>query len=120
MQESLQVQLEKSGDFLCSGGTAYGDLGKQLGGSVQQKQINLSKQQAMARKEKKGGILSNEDVEKELRVRGGDEKSGHSTRGTQDTGDTTVRSLGTEVQRRDGLAPEDLNDRAQTTGKAED
>lgn len=61
----------------------------------------------MAKKEKRGGILHNEDVEKELRTRGGGEKEGSSYRGSQDTGDDTVRGLGTPVQRNDGLAPED-------------
>lgn len=62
----------------------------------------------MARKENKGGNLHNEDIEKELRTQGGEQKTGHSYTGSQDTGDNTVRPLGTEVQRNDGLAPEDL------------
>ena len=63
----------------------------------------------MAKKENKGGNLSNEDVEKELSLRGVPNKSGRSYVGSQDTGDQTVRPLGTAVQRRDGLAPEDLS-----------
>lgn len=63
----------------------------------------------MARKENKGGILHNEDIEQELRTRGGEDQSGRSYRGSQDTGDDTVRPLGTAVQRNDGLAAEDLH-----------
>jgi hypothetical protein len=74
----------------------------------------------MAKKENKGGNLSNEDVEKELHIRGGGEKEGHSYRGVQDTGDATVRSIGTDVQRSDGLAPADLEDRHQKEGAEED
>lgn len=62
----------------------------------------------MARKENKGGNLRNEDIEKELRTQGDEQKTGRSYAGSQDTGDNTVRPLGTEVQRNDGLAPEDL------------
>jgi hypothetical protein len=64
----------------------------------------------MTRKENKGGLLTNEQVEKELQRTGGDDKSGRGYRGTQDTGDTTVRDLGTEVQREDGRPPESLDD----------
>jgi hypothetical protein len=64
----------------------------------------------MARKENKGGNLHNEDIERELRSRKGDERTGRSYTGSQDTGDNTVRPMGTEVQRSDGLAPEDLQE----------
>lgn len=64
----------------------------------------------MARKENKGGNLRNEDIERELRTRGGEEKTGRSYAGSQDTGDDTVRPMGTGVQRNDGLAPEDLQE----------
>jgi hypothetical protein len=74
----------------------------------------------MAKKENKGGNLSNEDVEKELHIRGGGEKEGHSYRGAQDTGDATVRPVGTEVQRRDGLAPEDMEDKEPKEENTED
>ncbi len=64
----------------------------------------------MTRKENKGGLLTNEQVEKELQRTGGDDKGGRGYRGTQDTGDSTVRDLGTEVQREDGRPPEELDD----------
>lgn len=64
----------------------------------------------MANKENKGGNLRNEEVEKELQVRGGAEKTGRSYAGSQDTGDDTVRSLGTGVQRADGLTPDELQE----------
>jgi hypothetical protein len=63
---------------------------------------------SMAKKENKGRSLSNEDLENELRQKGRDREDAYSYVGIQDTGDRTVRPLGTEVQRRDGLAPEDL------------
>ena len=74
----------------------------------------------MAKKENKGGNLSNEEVEKELKIRSGNETEGHSYRGVQDTGDTTVRPMGTVVQRRDGLAPEDLKERGQKDDQGEE
>jgi len=64
----------------------------------------------MARKENEGGLLSNEQVEKEVQRTGGNEKSGRGYRGSQDTGDTTVRDLGTPVQREDGRPPEKLEE----------
>lgn len=64
----------------------------------------------MARKENKGGQLTNEQVEQELQRTGGNEKSGRGYRGTQDTGDTTVRELGTQVQQEDGRPPEKLEE----------
>lgn len=57
------------------------------------------------RKEHKGGIVTNEEIEKDLAARGGGlEQNGY--RGTQDTGDKHIRSMGTEVQKRDGQALE--------------
>jgi hypothetical protein len=67
----------------------------------------------MAKKENKGDILTNEDLENELRRKSLDREEAHSYVGLQDTGDRTVRPLGTDVQRRDGLAPEDLNEEGQ-------
>ena len=64
----------------------------------------------MARKENKGGNLHNEDIERELKVQGREEKTGRSYAGSQDTGDNTVRSLGTEVQRADGSPPDELQE----------
>jgi len=64
----------------------------------------------MARKENKGGLLSNEQVERELQRTGGNDKDGRGYRGLQDTGDTTVRDLGTQVQQEDGRPPEKLDE----------
>jgi hypothetical protein len=64
----------------------------------------------MARKEHKGGQLTNEEIEKELQRTSGDDKSGYGYRGSQDTGDSTVRGLGTDVQQEDGRPPEKLDD----------
>ncbi len=64
----------------------------------------------MARKENKGGILSNEEVEQDLKAKGRDQQQpGYS--GVQDTGDKTIRSLGSEVQKRDGLPEEEEQNR---------
>ena len=72
----------------------------------------------MARKENKGGNLSNKDVEKELEIKGNSETEGGSYRGMQDTGDTTIRPIGTDVQRRDGMATEDLHKPIQNDDQA--
>lgn len=59
----------------------------------------------MAHKENKGGFLSNEEVEQDLKAKGkAENQNGYS--GSQDTGDDGVRQMGTEVQHRDGW-PED-------------
>jgi len=54
----------------------------------------------MAKKENKGGVLTNEQVEQELERSG---QQGQERKGMQDTGDQIVRQVGTEVQQRDGL-----------------
>ena len=64
----------------------------------------------MAKKENRGGILTNDQVEKEIQRTGSDDKSGQGYRGVQDTGDSTVRELGTEVQQQDGRPPEELDE----------
>lgn len=56
----------------------------------------------MAKKENKGGELTNEQIEQDLKAKGVSD-DGRGYRGTQDTGDASVRSIGTEVQKRDGL-----------------
>jgi hypothetical protein len=64
----------------------------------------------MASKERKGGMLRNEDIERELeRTGANDRKDGH-LRGTQDTGDQVVREQGTSVQRQDGTGDADEKD----------
>ena len=60
----------------------------------------------MAKKENKGGILSNEQVEQDLKAKGRTEQQ-PGYRGTQDNGDAGIRPLGTEVQKRDGLPEEE-------------
>lgn len=59
----------------------------------------------MAKKENKGGILSNEQIEEDLRAKG---RTGQrdSYSGAQDNGDRMVRATGNEVQQRDGFAEE--------------
>ncbi len=59
----------------------------------------------MATKENKGGLLNNEQLEQDLKVKGKDEQQGGYT-GMQDTGDEAVRQSGTDAQKRDGLPPE--------------
>jgi hypothetical protein len=63
----------------------------------------------MDRKENKGGILTNEQVEQDNRVKGKTEGSYH---GMQDTGDNGVRQRGTDVQQRDGLPEEGQSEEA--------
>jgi hypothetical protein len=57
----------------------------------------------MAHKENKGGILTNEEVEQDLEVKG--QQAGTYT-GSQDTGDKNVRQTGTDVQKADGRPAE--------------
>lgn len=61
----------------------------------------------MAQKENKGGELTNKQLEEDLHVKGAEKQPG-SYRGMQDTGDENIRALGTDVQQRDGRAPEDV------------
>ncbi len=63
----------------------------------------------MAQKENKGGVLTNEQVEQDLKVKGrtNEGETGHV--GLQDTGDSTVRRYGTDVQRNEGLPDKDSN-----------
>jgi hypothetical protein len=57
----------------------------------------------MANKENKGGLLSNEQVEHDNKVKGKNNENEGGYRGTQDTGDDKVRDLGNEVKRNDGM-----------------
>jgi hypothetical protein len=60
----------------------------------------------MAKKEHKGGELTNEQMEQELaRTTTSGTEGGY--KGIQDTGDSVKRELGTDVQRRDGLPADD-------------
>jgi hypothetical protein len=55
----------------------------------------------MAKKENRGGLLSNEQIEQDVKAKGkADLKTSYS--GSQDTGDDGVRQLGAEVQQPDG------------------
>ena len=54
-------------------------------------------------KENKGGFLSNEQVEQDLKAKG---KINGPYEGSQDTGDKTVRQFDNDVQQRDGLPKE--------------
>ncbi len=56
----------------------------------------------MASKENKGGILTNEQVEQDLKAKGHAPEDKEAYIGSQDTGDKKVRHLGNEVQRADG------------------
>ena len=60
----------------------------------------------MDKKEHKGGLLKNEEIEKELQVKGNPAEKGHSYIGSQDTGDSGKRERGSEVQREDGQGPQ--------------
>jgi len=62
----------------------------------------------MAPKENKGGILTNEQVEQDLNVKGKTNESETGHVGLQDTGDSKMRQFSTEVQRNEGLAKDDL------------
>lgn len=62
----------------------------------------------MAKKENKGGRLTNEQIEKDLKAKGApDDQNWY--RGSQDTGDQKLRSLGTQVQKNDGLPDEEID-----------
>ena len=64
----------------------------------------------MAQKENKGGILTNEQIENDLKAKGAStEKGGY--KGMQDTGDEQVRSLGSDVQKSDGLQDEEVKNK---------
>jgi len=64
----------------------------------------------MARKENKGGRLTNEQVEQDNKVKGKADGQERSYIGAQDTGDSIVRRFGDDVQRREGL-PEKKEDK---------
>ena len=68
---------------------------------------STSKAITMTEKENKGGVLKNEQVEQDLKAKGrtNEAETGHV--GLQDTGDSTVRKIGTDVQRNEGLDPKD-------------
>ena len=61
----------------------------------------------MAKKENRGGELTNEQVERDNEIKGKTDQNEGGYRGLQDTGDTTVRGLGTDVQQNEGMPDED-------------
>lgn len=54
----------------------------------------------MAKKENKGGELTNEQIERDLRNRQQEQNTGYT--GSQDTGEKKIRELGSDVQRTNG------------------
>jgi hypothetical protein len=56
----------------------------------------------MAEKENKGGMLTNDQVEQDLKVKGKAAEDSEAYIGSQDTGDKRVRHLGNDVQKADG------------------
>ncbi|MCW3075140.1 MAG: hypothetical protein JWP69_2209 [Flaviaesturariibacter sp.] len=63
----------------------------------------------MSGKENKGGLLTNEQIEKDLEAKGrADAPAGYQ--GSQDTGDGGKRELGTDVQQADGAPPESVDE----------
>jgi hypothetical protein len=74
----------------------------------------------MAMKEKKGGELTNKDVEQDLKRKAdGSEPNTRGYRGLQDTGDQKVRSYGTDVQKRDGFSDEEASGEENSRKKGE-
>jgi hypothetical protein len=65
----------------------------------------------MARKENKGGALTNEQVEQDLKAKGRNPEGNQAYSGAQDTGEKTVRHLGTDVQRADGRPLDEENEK---------
>ena len=61
------------------------------------------KYKIMAHKENKGGVLTNQQIEDDLKAKGKTNESETGHVGLQDTGDSTVRKFGTEVQRNEGI-----------------
>jgi hypothetical protein len=61
----------------------------------------------MAQKENKGGTLTNDQVEQDLKVKGKATEGKAGNVGLQDTGDSIVRKFGTEVQRNEGMESTD-------------
>ena len=63
----------------------------------------------MTKKENKGGILHNDQIEKDLKAKGRTTDSPDGYSGSQDNGDKVVREAGNDVQQRDGLPKEEQN-----------
>ena len=67
---------------------------------------SLFNKKFMAKKENKGGTLTNEQVEQDLKAKGKAPADSEAYQGSQDNGDSIVRSTGDAVQRADGRPPE--------------
>jgi hypothetical protein len=65
----------------------------------------------MDKKENKGGTLTNEQVEQDLKAKGRDPGNNNAYSGAQDTGDKTVRHLGPDVQQADGRPLDEENEK---------
>lgn len=63
----------------------------------------------MAKKENKGGILKNEQVEQDLKAKGKAPEGTDSYSGSQDTGDKEIRNTSNDVQKKDGLPEGEQN-----------
>jgi hypothetical protein len=60
-------------------------------------------------KENKGGNLTNDQIEQDLKAKGKEDTNGR-LQGSQDTGDQTIRHLGNEVQRNDGMGTDNSDE----------
>jgi hypothetical protein len=56
----------------------------------------------MAKKEHKGGLLTNEEVERDNKIKGKIVDASGGYTGAQDTGDDKIRELGSETQKNGG------------------
>ena len=63
----------------------------------------------MAKKENKGGILKNDQIEQDLKAKGRTPDNTDAYSGSQDTGDKGVRQMGDAVQQRDGQPGDEQN-----------
>jgi hypothetical protein len=61
----------------------------------------------MAKKENKGGVLTNDQVEQDLKAKGKTTEANETYSGAQDTGDKEIRQLGSDVQKADGRPAEE-------------
>lgn len=71
--------------------------------------VLLDKPITMAKDLKRDGTLTNKQIEEELKVKAANGQQGGYV-GSQDNGDSKVRSTGTEVQQNDGITADDADD----------
>jgi len=55
----------------------------------------------MAKKEHKGGLLTNEEVERDYKIKGKNPDGSGGYTGAQDTGEDKIQGLGSETQKKD-------------------